>query len=61
VSGPEPSRWENGGQPLCSVQQYLNEDYKGWPDDWEGDFDYVDGKLQRHDWGDLAVERCISG
>jgi Uma2 family endonuclease len=22
--------------------------------DWEGDFDYVDRKLQRHDWRDLA-------
>jgi hypothetical protein len=36
------------------VRQHLIEDYKGWPGDWEGDFDYVDGKLQRHDWGDLA-------
>jgi Uma2 family endonuclease len=48
------SKWENDGEPPCSVRQYLNEDYKDWPGDWEGDFDYVDGKLQWHDWGDLA-------
>jgi Uma2 family endonuclease len=54
VSGQESSRWQNGGEPLCSVRQYLNEDYRGWPGDWEGDFDYVDGTLPRHDWGDLA-------
>jgi Uma2 family endonuclease len=54
MSWPEPSEWETEVEPPCSVQQYLNEDYKGWPGDWEGDFDYVDGKLQRHDWGDLA-------
>ena len=36
------------------MRQYLNQDYKDWPGDWEGDFDYVDGNLRRHDWGDLA-------
>jgi Uma2 family endonuclease len=28
--------------------------YKGWPGDWEGDFEYVDGMLVRHDWGDYS-------
>jgi Uma2 family endonuclease len=54
VSWPESRKRENDVEPPCSVRQYLNEDYKDWAGDWEGDFDYVDGKLQRHDWGDLA-------
>ncbi|MGD0646999.1 MAG: Uma2 family endonuclease [Acidobacteriaceae bacterium] len=35
-----------------SKQEYLYGAYKKWPGDWEGDFDYVDGMLVRHDWGD---------
>jgi hypothetical protein len=54
VSWPESSKRENEVEPPCSVRQYLKEGYKDWAGDWEGDFDYVGGKLQRHDWGDLA-------
>jgi Uma2 family endonuclease len=54
MSSPGSSKWENEVEPPCSAQQYLNEDYRDWAGDWEGDFDYVDGRLQRHDWGDLA-------
>jgi hypothetical protein len=25
---------------------------KDWPGDWEGDFDYLDGDLQQHDYRD---------
>jgi Uma2 family endonuclease len=28
--------------------------HKGWDGDWEGDFEYLEGILQRHDWGDYA-------
>ena len=37
-----------------SAEEYLNEVYRDWEGDWEGDFDYVDGALQRHDWGDYS-------
>jgi Uma2 family endonuclease len=53
MSCPGSSKWENDGEPPCSVEQYLREDYKSWPGDWEGDFDYMDGRLERHDLGDL--------
>lgn len=33
-------------------EEYLEDVFKRWPGDWEGDFDYVDGSLIRHDWGD---------
>jgi hypothetical protein len=39
--------------------EYLNGTFKEWPGDWEGDFDYVDGALVRHDWGDSPHSRCI--
>src|ERR1700736_5941530 len=32
--------------------EYLRGDYRDWSGDWDGDFDYLDGVLQRHDWGD---------
>lgn len=35
-----------------SPDEYLKDVFKHWPGDWEGDFDYVDGTLVRHDWGD---------
>jgi len=35
-------------------EAFLRNDFKDWPGDWEGDFDYVDGMLQRHDWGDYS-------
>jgi hypothetical protein len=49
------TKWENEvDHPRCSVEQYLREDYESWPGDWEGDFNYVDGRLERHDFGDLG-------
>ena len=41
-------------------EEYLHGVYKEWPGDWEGDFDYVDGQLQRHDWGDYPHSRMHS-
>jgi Uma2 family endonuclease len=37
-----------------SPDEYLKGAYKDWPGDWEGDFDYLDGTLDRHDWGDYS-------
>jgi Uma2 family endonuclease len=34
--------------------EYFAQIYKNWNGDWEGDFDYVDGVLERHDWGDYS-------
>jgi hypothetical protein len=30
--------------------EYLNDVYKKWPGDWEGDFDYVEGRLTMSEW-----------
>jgi Uma2 family endonuclease len=35
-----------------SPDEYLKNAFKQWLGDREGDFDYVDGVLVRHDWGD---------
>jgi Uma2 family endonuclease len=40
---------EHDGMRL-TPNEYFAEVYR----DWEGDFDYVDGVLERHDWGDYA-------
>jgi len=40
-----------------SPDEYLKNVFKQWPGDWEGDFDYVDGVLVRHDWGDSPHAR----
>jgi Uma2 family endonuclease len=40
-----------------SADEYLKEVYRDWEGDYEGDFDYVDGDLQRHDWGDFPHGR----
>jgi hypothetical protein len=37
-----------------SPEEYLSDVHKDWDGDWEGDFDYLEGTLRRHDWGDYA-------
>ncbi len=33
-------------------EQYLRGEYRDWAGDWEGDFDFLEGRLVPHDWGD---------
>ena len=47
--------------PGLSPTEYLNDVHKNSPEfedgEWEGDFDYLDGDLVRHDYGDWEHSR----
>jgi hypothetical protein len=43
---------EPTGPEKLTPEAYLRDAHKIWPGCDEGDFDYVDGYVVRHDWGD---------
>jgi Uma2 family endonuclease len=45
---------EPTGLETLSSAAYLHDAHRAWPGCAEGDFDYVDGYVVRHDWGDYA-------
>jgi hypothetical protein len=42
-----------------SPDEYLKNAFKQWLGDREGDFDYVDGVLVRHDWVTDLTRECM--
>ena len=50
---------EPTGPEKLSPEAYLRDAHRAWPGCAEGDFDYVDGYVVRHDWGITLTPRCI--